>query len=90
MHHKLSLQQVHFKLFFAIFLLIHFKELVAEIQKDRPKMNHQEAFGSVEKDELHSIKKNTYYKGKNFPPNGGNYGPYHVLILIAAISLDII
>lgn len=60
MHHKLSLQQVHFKLFFAIFLLIHFKELVAEIQKDRPKMNYQEAFGSVEKDELHSIKKNTY------------------------------
>ena len=60
MHPKLSLQQVHSKLFFVIFLLIHFKELVAEIQKDRPKMNHQEAFGRFEKDELHSIKKNTY------------------------------
>lgn len=69
MHHKLSLQQVHFKLFFAIFLLIHFKELVAEIQKDRPKMNHQEAFGSVEKDELHSIKKKyIFIKAKIFLP----------------------
>lgn len=90
MSHKLSSRQVHVKLFFAIFLLIHFKELAAEIQKDRPKTNHQEAFGSFEKDELHSIKKIHIYKGKNFPPNGGNYGPYHVLILIAPMSLDII
>ena len=65
--HKLSSRQVHFKLFFAIFLLIHFKELAAEIQKDRPKMNHQEAFGNVEKDELHSIKKKyIFIKAKSF------------------------
>lgn len=59
--HKLSSLRVHFNLFFAVFLLIHFRELAAEIQKTGQRTITKTLLAVLRKMCCYIVLKNTYF-----------------------------